>query len=293
MLGTTRRARLSLAVAVSVLGGSAVLGGASAAQAASTSAVPYHDPNAVGVVGFCDKAGHQVTSGSITTTPFAWRAVSSVAATAPYNTAGRTATLFAYQPRRGVAPGDWSGAQLTASARYTDASHPMAAATSRDLSLQSFMGQFAPQWDGLLQIRIFLGAPNQEIDSVTYPATTIKVTGSTWRVVGSTAPVSCTSGTSTSIESLLLAGGSSSSPTTSPAAETSTAPAVASAQPTSVAPAPTVSAAASSSSVALASATGSSGGHRAVIIALVVVLLIGFVAGAFVLGRRSISRSAG
>jgi hypothetical protein len=179
------------------------LSGAATASAATSSGTPYQDPSAIGSIGFCDRAGHQITHGTIGRAPFAWRAVSTRAAEPPYDGAGGTATLYAYQPRPGVPAGDWSGDQLTASSRYTNPAHPMAAATNGDDSLKAFMAAYAPMWDGMLQLRLFLGAPDQVTQSTSYPATSIQVTGKTWHVVNPVS-VSCTSGKAVSLESIVL-----------------------------------------------------------------------------------------
>ncbi len=99
---------------------------------------PVHRPaghQRVGPVRPGRQAGHV---GAHDQRPFVWRAVSSTAAPAPYDKAGRTATLFAYQPRPQVDAAEWSGDLLTASARYTDVAHPMAAATALDEPLKDF-----------------------------------------------------------------------------------------------------------------------------------------------------------
>jgi hypothetical protein len=193
-----RSLRLLPAVGL-VLAGSAVMVG----PAAADSGVPYTDPDAVGYIGLCDQAGQQITSGDITTTPFAWRAVSSVPAPAPYNNVWRTAILLAYQPQQGLTPSEWSGDELTASSRYTNPANPMVAATDGDDSLQDFIEEFHPKWDGYLQLRIYLGTENAETYSVHYPALNIHVSGDTWSAVGGGA-VNCNSGTSTSLESVVL-----------------------------------------------------------------------------------------
>ena len=72
-----------VAGAVALLAVSSVTGLASAATA-----VPYTDPAVAGSIGLCNQAGQQVTSGSVDTVPFAWRAVSTQPASAPYNNAG-------------------------------------------------------------------------------------------------------------------------------------------------------------------------------------------------------------
>jgi len=171
--------------------------------AAAGSGVPYTDPNAVGYIGLCNQAGHQITSGNIDATPFAWRAVSSQAAPAPYNNAYRTAILLAYQPQQGLASGEWSGDELTASSRYTNSANPMAAATAGDDSLADFIDEFHPKWDGLLQLRMYLGTQNEEQYELHYPVLNIKVTGDTWSAIGG-GPVNCDSGSAVSLESVVL-----------------------------------------------------------------------------------------
>lgn len=202
--GHSRRARVGAITtgAVGVVVVVAVVLGTSVFANASSSMPPFTDPAARGYIGLCNPQGRQMTSGSINSTPFAWRAVSSVAAIAPYNNTWRTATLFAFQPQSGLDPGEWSGQALTASARYTDAAHPMAAATDADDSLADFIASYRPVWDGWLQLRIYLGTQGAEQYSAHYPVLDIHVQGSHWTAVGG-GPVSCQSGTSTSIESIL------------------------------------------------------------------------------------------
>ena len=183
--------------------------------AAASSAAPYTDANAVGSIGLCNQAGQQISSGSVTAQPFAWRAVSTQPAPAPYNNAGRTATLVAYQPQQGLPPGDWSGTQLTSSSSYSNPANPMAAATAADQSLKDIVEAYPPRWDGFLQLRIYLGTVNEQAYTVHYPALNIQVTGSTWQAVGGSR-VNCASGTSVSLESELLPSTTTSAPTTSP-----------------------------------------------------------------------------
>ena len=70
---------------------------------------PRPSPTAIrtrsGSIGLCNQAGQQITSGNINTVPFAWRAVSTQPAQAPYNNAYRTAILMAYQPIQELTPG--------------------------------------------------------------------------------------------------------------------------------------------------------------------------------------------
>jgi hypothetical protein len=223
---------------------------------------PFTDPSAVGYIGLCNEAGHQITSGNIDTTPFAWRAVSSQAAPAPYNNAWRTAILLAYQPRQGLPPGEWSGDELTASSRYTNPAHPMVAATHGDDSLEDFIQEFHPVWDGYLQLRIYLGTQNAEVYSVQYPGLDIRVTGDTWQAVGG-GPVNCHSGTAESLESVVL-------------------PKSATSPPTTIA---TATATGSKASVASTHASSSSGFLPTVIVILAVLLVLA-VCAYFIIRRR-------
>ncbi len=186
---------------MTVLGLVVAAGVGTPAGAASTA--PYSDPAATGSIGLCDQAGTQVTSGSIETTPFAWRAVSTQPANAPYDNSGRTATLYAFQPQQGLAPGEWSGQQLTASSRYSNPASPMAAATAGDESLADFIGDYPAKWDGFVQLRIYLATDNEPAETLRYPALNVQVSGTTWRAVGG-AEVNCESGTSVSLESIVL-----------------------------------------------------------------------------------------
>jgi hypothetical protein len=172
------------------------------AASALADAVPYTDPNATGLLTLCDENGQALTSGSVSSAPFVWRAVSSQAAQAPYNELGRTATLFAYQPRQQVWSSEWSGYQLTASAKYTNAEHPMAQSTRLDGPLSDFLDSFPAQWDGFVQLRLYLGAPQQPAYTQKYATADLQVTGDTWTLVRGGSE-GCTSGQASSLERLL------------------------------------------------------------------------------------------
>jgi hypothetical protein len=204
---TNRGTRIVLLRPLAALGAVALSLGfalsAAAGNAAAGSPVPYSDSAATGSIGLCNQQGQQITSGSISTAPFAWRAVSTAAATGAYAGASRTAILLAFQPIQGLAASDWSGNELTASSSYTNPANPMAAATGGDASLATFMGEFKPYWNGFLELRMYLGAANEQTYSVHYPTLDIQVTGSTWHAVdGST--VDCSAGTAESLESVVL-----------------------------------------------------------------------------------------
>jgi hypothetical protein len=205
---------LSKVAGLIALAGMAVTAGACGGPAAAASA-PYTDTSAVGYIGLCNKAGQQITSGSIDTVPFAWRAVSSVAAHAPYNNGSRTAILLAYQPQQSLEAGEWSGDELTASTRYSNPKHPMAEATGGDDSLADFLQEYHTRWNGFLELRMYLGTDNAPAYSEHYPALNIQVTGSTWRAVGGGA-AACRAGSAVSIESILLPKSKTSPPGTKP-----------------------------------------------------------------------------
>jgi hypothetical protein len=171
---------------------------------ASAADVPWSDPNAQGVLGLCDAAGHPVTSGRLDAKPFVGTAVSSVAAPAGYDAqASAKGTLYAYQPRQGVDPGDWSGTQLTASSWYSNARHPMAQGTSLDYSLADYLSIYPAKWDGLVQLRLFVSAPNKQLVAAPYPAAVLRVKDGRWEVVqGGT--VDCRAGKAQSVEHVYL-----------------------------------------------------------------------------------------
>jgi hypothetical protein len=199
--------RLLLGVALAGLALAAWMSGSGSASAAvRADALPYTDPASVGSLTLCSKDGAPLTSGSITDRPFVWRAVASTAAPEPYGQPGRTATLFAFQPRQGVQPGEWSGDMLTASAKYSNADHPMAQATGVDIALSDYLDGYPPQWNGLVQLRVYLGAPNVPALTTSYSSADIRVTGDTWQLVqGGSSAADCTSGNAISLEALLPA----------------------------------------------------------------------------------------
>jgi hypothetical protein len=170
-----------------------------ATPAIAASSLPYVDPSALGGIGLCDQQGNSLTQGNVDTKPFVWKAVEETPAKAPYNVSDASATLYAFQPRKGVDASGWSGQQLSTASRFTTPNHPAATMTGRDESLSAYMAAFPPQWDNLIEIRIFLSAPGQPVSSETYDAVNIKVTGDTWKVVDST-NVSCKLGNAVSVE---------------------------------------------------------------------------------------------
>jgi len=189
--------RLAVAAALAV-------GLAAVPSPARADAVPFSDPNAHGGIGLCDKAGNQITSGRIGDHPFAGRAVSSAPAPAGYGADQRgKATLFAYQPRYGVDPGDWSGQQMTGSSLFSNDRSPMAEGTVLDPSVGDFVSAFPAKWEGLVQLRMTFGAPDKPGVLEPYPAAVLRVQGDRWTLVQS-AKVDCKAGRVLSMEKVIL-----------------------------------------------------------------------------------------
>ena len=175
------------------------------ARSGGDDAAPYRDAAASGRLALCDANGRQITSGSISAAPFAWRAVGTTAATGAYASGGRTATLYVFQPRPGTPAVDWSGRQLTVAAQYTNAAHPMAQATKADTDLHDFLLGYPTLDKGFLQLRLILGAADTPPQTTRYDSLDIKVSGNTWHAVGSPPAnqASCTDGKAVSLETLL------------------------------------------------------------------------------------------
>jgi hypothetical protein len=174
---------------------------ADAGPAAAESA-PYSDPMATGYIGFCDAHGKSIQSGSLDAIPFVAKAISSTGVKAPYNAPGSSAWLNAYQPRQGVTPPEWSGEQLISASLFSTAAHPAVVGTKGDISLRQFVQDAPPQWDGFVQLRMYVKAPTTPYDALHYAATDIQVSGNSWHVVrGGT--VSCQAGSGRSIGALL------------------------------------------------------------------------------------------
>jgi hypothetical protein len=166
-------------------------------NAAAGDSLPFTDPNAVGFISLCDHNGQSITSGKLTDFPFVWTAVSSTPAPLGYEKG--KATLYAFQPRQEVDPGEWSGLQLSGSSTYTNPAHPVVQETYGDLPLDAFTGSYPPQWSGLVQLRIYYTGINLEQHAAPYPATVLRVKGDRWTLVtGGTVP--CNSGHGTSNE---------------------------------------------------------------------------------------------
>jgi len=198
----------ALAIAIAAVG---IAGQASAALAVPTGStgragvdargfhLPYTDPDQAGWLTLCGTNLKPLTQGSITFTPFVWRVVSDVAAPKGYFAKGAKATMFAYQPRAQTPAGAWSGTVMGAASYYSTAAHPMAQFTPIDSPLTQMTLAYPPLWDHLIQLRLYLSAPNTPPLTTHYAAADIQVTGKTWRLVAG-GHSSCTAGNAVSEE---------------------------------------------------------------------------------------------
>jgi hypothetical protein len=268
------------------------------APPATADSLPFTDQNANGYIGFCDKSGHQVTSGDIGVAPFTWLAVSSSPAPQGYPAGKGRGTLDVYQPRQNVDPGQWTGKQMTAASTYTNATHPMAQGTGADPALVDFTSVFPPSWDGLIEFRMYFTAPNSPEHSIPYPATVVRVSGTRWTVV-SGGSVPCNAGSATSAEtfslpkSLLTQAANRSTPgaTAAPSATASSRSKPASGAATTVAPGQSAGStnAPGASNAAAATKKSSGGSGGAIVGALIAAAVVASGAAAFLWRRRRIS----
>ena len=189
--------RRSLALVLAAL----AFGVATSPSAVAGEPLPYRDESAIGDLTLCSKALKPVMSGKTYDRPFALRAVSSAPAPSGYTGEGRLATLHFYQPREGIAPGAWSGEQLTGPTSYSNPLHPMAQETDIDYALDVYLERFPTRWQGLIQLRMYFGIPGRPTSPL-YAAMDLRVQGQAWSVVrGGSAP--CADGTAKSAELLL------------------------------------------------------------------------------------------
>ncbi len=163
---------------------------------ASSSPVPFTDEYSNGSITLCGRDGRPVTSGSLITQPFVWKAVSSSPAPAGY---GR-AYLTLYQPLQHEDASDWTGYQMTDVSSFTPPTHPAAQSTNLDAPLLDPDRQLPPYWEGLYELRMYFTSPLKAPFTTAYPTAVIKVTGNNWSLV-SGGGVDCSAGQAVSLAS--------------------------------------------------------------------------------------------
>jgi hypothetical protein len=216
-----RRARAAATlVAMTLAGLAAAAPFASASVTSAAGKVPFTDPGIDGWLTFCNKSNQPITSGSLYSVPFVWKAISSAKPPAGYGTAGGRATLYAYQPIQYVDPGDWSGSQLSAASAYSNPAHPVAQATDADVPLVGFTEAYPAHWQGLVEIRLMYTAVNKAQLTTPYAAAVIRISGSKWTLVEGGGG-SCSQSKGLSMETVALSKSKVAKPETASRATTS------------------------------------------------------------------------
>ena len=159
--------------------------------------VPFNDLQTVGGIALCDRHGNAVTSGSIHDKPFVEKAVSAYTPDKEWTGDGRSAVLYAYQPRKEAYPDQWNGDSLTAASAYDG--RPTAVATALDFTLADYLREFPTKWDDLVQLRLYWGARSVGFDQRQYASVVLKVDGDRWTAIDGTEP-GCGSGKASSTE---------------------------------------------------------------------------------------------
>ena len=195
-----RRARLSVGIiATFIAGGMLVPSVANADQS------PFKDPNAIGLIGFCDSKDNPVTSGNIRDVPFVVKYASNTPAPKDYLGPLQKATIYAFSPLPNSNPGDWVGFQMTASSGYSNEKAPMVKGTYADAPLEWHTTSFPPQLDGLVQVRMILSNVNTPPRTNKYSQAIVRVKGDTWTLVtGLTDKSLCEAGLVKSAEEVQL-----------------------------------------------------------------------------------------
>jgi hypothetical protein len=285
--------RRAAVAAVMVLGGFAPVLTAAGSATASTPTLP-NDPDTAGALTICDNSGQQVTSGSINQRPAFHRVIDVTSAPSAYRVRG-VATLYGAQPRPDVVPAEWSTEQLSGGGLYSDPDHPMAVGTSGDESIATYLGDYPLSDLGVFQLRLILVGPDAPAYNTYYDASYIQVNGDTWTQLNPGPDDCATSGTSVSVERMLLPASEfhhtkAANPPPTPGSATSDgqSPAPTSGGHSSQ-PSGTPATSIGGTSPAAASAQESSGSDSGRNIALVVaaLLLAAFVGTFFVRARRT------
>ena len=155
--------------------------------------VPYDDPQAAGGITLCSD-GKPVTEGRVDDTPFAAVVLGETAIPSDLDTAGAVGTLYAYQPREGVAASEFSGTAITAAGVLADPSRPAVDVTSDSWSIGDFVTAYPADLEGYVQLRLYLGTPAAgTLSDHPYDTADLRVDGDRWELVrGGSAACSAT-----------------------------------------------------------------------------------------------------
>jgi hypothetical protein len=185
---TTTLTRSRRALVIAVVGGVAVVAALVFwrvnGEAAETTKVPYDDAQSAGSLTLCSADGKPVTGGKVDDQPFAAVVLGETALPSNLDPTGAVATLFAYQPREGVATSEFSGNALTATAEFADPGRPAARVEEDAWTIGDFVTAFPADYDGYVQLRLYLGTPEAgTLSDQPYDTADLRVVGDAWELV--------------------------------------------------------------------------------------------------------------
>ena len=170
------------------------------ATAGSSGAAPYDDPQSAGAITLCSADGNPVTEGSVDDRPFAAGALGETGLPSDLDPTGAVATLYAYQPREGVSPSEFSGAAITAAGLQADPARPAVVVPEVAWSIGDFVTAYPADFDGSVQLRLYLGTPAAgTLSDQPYDTADLRVDGDRWELVGG-GSASCAEATQTTEE---------------------------------------------------------------------------------------------
>jgi hypothetical protein len=185
---TTTLTRSRRAFVIAVAGGVAIVAALVFwrvnGEAAETTTVPYDDAQSAGLLTLCSADGKSVTEGKVDDQPFAAVVLGETALPSDLDPTGAVATLFAYQPRKGVATSEFSGNALTATAELADPERPAARVEEDAWTIGDFVTAFPADFDGYVQLRLYLGTPEAgTLSDQPYDTADLRVDGDAWELV--------------------------------------------------------------------------------------------------------------
>lgn len=150
----------------------------------AATAVPYDDPQSAGGITLCSADGQAVTEGSVDDTPIAAVALGSTPVPTGIDATGAVATLYAYQPREGVSPSEFSGTAISAAGVLAAPDRPAVTVQDGAWSLGDFVTAFPADLDGYVQLRLYLGTPAAgTLTDHPYDTADLRVDGGRWELV--------------------------------------------------------------------------------------------------------------
>lgn len=182
---TVTLARTRRSVVVALVAGAVVVAGLAFWRASGdATTVPYDDPQSAGLLTLCAADGTPVSEGRVDERPFVDAVLGETRLPAGADSQGAVATLFAYQPREGIAPSEFSGTPLTAAGVLADPGAPGVVVTGDAWSVGDFVAAFPASWDGYVQLRLYLGTPGAgTLTDQPYDTADLRVDGDRWELV--------------------------------------------------------------------------------------------------------------